>query len=220
MVTRVRLAVVGTGGAPVPHKFLRQAAPTGDLALVLPGSGYTADMPLLHYPARLLLEAGADLLALEYAYGGLAAPERERRLAADVGAACRAALAQRPYEWVTLLGKSLGTIAMAGLFAAGIVPPEARAIWLTPVLGDDHVWAAMQRTRPPAVVAIGTADPFYDAGRLAAVRATAGVEAVVVDGADHGLELPGDVLGSLAALERVVRAVQRLLTAGGDHARR
>ncbi len=109
MVTRDKVDAVGFGGAPVPHKFLRQGTPTGHLALVLPGSGYTADMPLLHYPARLLLEAGADLLALEYAYGGLASPERERRLAADVGAACRAALAQRPYERVTLLGKSLGT---------------------------------------------------------------------------------------------------------------
>jgi len=218
MVTRVRLAVVGTGGAPVPHKFLRQDAPTGDLALVLPGSGYTADMPLLHYPARLLLEAGADLLVLEYAYGAAPPPERER-LFADVGAACRAALAQRPYDRVTLLGKSLGTLAMAALLDAGTVPADARAIWLTPTLDDDRIWARLRRAGGGAVVAIGTADPRYDAARLAAVWATPGIETVVVDGADHGLELPGDVPGSLAALGRVVRAVQHLLALGASDAR-
>lgn len=216
MLTNKVLEIAGYRNEPVPHKYLQWEEKTRHVAIVLPGMGYTADMPVLYYPSRLLLDAGADLLVVEYAYNrradftALPAPEREQWLFADVSAACRAALAQRPYQRVTLLGKSLGTLAMARLLAAEPSLAGARTVWLTPLLNDDRVWAQLRRGGRPAVVAIGTADRFYDATRIAGVRETPEAEVVIVDGADHSLELAGDVLGSLAAMERVLRAVRRL----------
>lgn len=215
MPTKQTLAIVGYRDEPVPHRFFRQDGETRHVAIVLPGMGYTTDMPLLHYPARLLLQTGADLLVVDYAYSrradfaALPPSEREAWLFADVVAAYRAALAQRPYHEVTLLGKSLGTLAMARLLATEAELVGARTVWLTPLLTDDRVWAQLRRAGRPSVVAIGTADPFYDEARIAEVRALSGTEVVVIDGADHSLELPGDALGSLAALERVLRALQR-----------
>lgn len=216
MPTKQVLEIAGYRDEPVPHRFFRQDGETRHVAIVLPGLGYTADMPLLHYPARLLLQAGADLLAVDYAYSRradfTALPQDEQRqwLVADVSAACRAALAQGPYRQITLLGKSLGTVAMARLLDTEAALEHARTVWLTPVLTDDRVWAQLRREGRPSVVAIGTADPLYDEARIAEARALPGTEVVVIDGADHSLELPDDVFGSLAALEEVLRALQRL----------
>lgn len=215
MLINKDLELFGFRNEPVPHKFHQWEEETRHVAIVFPGMGYTADMPLLYYPSRLLLEAGADLLTVDYAYNrpdftALSGPGREQWLFADVSAACRAALAQRPYQRVTLIGKSLGTLAMAHLLATEPGLEGARTVWLTPLLSNDRVWTELRRAGRPAVVAIGTADRFYDATRIAEARATPDVDAVVIDGADHSLELRGDVLGSLAALERVLRAVQRI----------
>lgn len=217
MLTKQTLEIVGYRDEPVPHRFFRQDRETRHLAIVLPGMGYTADMPLLHYPAQLLLQAGADVLVVDYAYSqradfaALPPSEREAWLFADVSAAFRAALAQRPYHAVTLLGKSLGTLAMARLLDTEAELAGARTVWLTPVLTNDRVWAQLRHAGRRSVVAIGTADPFYDEARIAEVRALPGTEVVVIDGADHSLELPGDALGSLAALEQVLHALRRLL---------
>jgi hypothetical protein len=54
---------------------------------------------------------------------------------------------------------------------------------------------------------IGTADPHYDETHLEEIqRATKG-EVLVIEGGDHSLEIDGDVLKSLRAIERVMRAV-------------
>src|SRR5919201_1355743 len=97
------LAITGYRDEPVPHTFLRQDQAARHLAILLPGIGYTCAMPLLYYPARLLLARGADVLRVEYAYQRredftAAAPDEQgRRVVADVTAACHAVLAQREY---------------------------------------------------------------------------------------------------------------------------
>jgi hypothetical protein len=44
------------------------------------------------------------------------------------------------------------------------------------------------------------------------VEATGG-EAVVIDGADHGMDIPGDPVASVQGLERIVAALARFLPA-------
>jgi pimeloyl-ACP methyl ester carboxylesterase len=58
---------------------------------------------------------------------------------------------------------------------------------------------------------IGTADPYHDAAHLAEVQHATRGETVVVDGADHSLELAGDVLQSLETMTQVMRAVQEFV---------
>lgn len=216
------LEVAGHRGNPVPNTFLRQRGETAHLAVVLPGAGYTCQMPLLYYPTRLLLGAGADVLWVEYAYLGQAAfralpdDEQERRFFADVEAALRTGGAQRSYARLTLVGKSLGTLAMGHLLgarAAGAAGGRADAVWLTPLLRNERLRRQIGEHRPPSCIVIGTADPHYDPALLDEVRVATGGAAVVVNGADHSLEVAGDVRRSLQALERTVRAVQTLVGA-------
>jgi hypothetical protein len=217
MAAAKTLEINGYRGAPVPHTFFQQEKEADHLAILLPGVGYSAHMPLLYYPLRLSLDLGADALRVEYAYaaraeyGALSAQEQARWLLTDVTAACRAALAQRRYREITLVGKSLGTLAMGHLLTAEPDLSRAQAIWLTPLLWNEPLRTQIQRARPRSLFAIGTADTHYNAAYLAELKAATGGEAVVVEGANHSLEIAGDVMGSLRALERVMRAVQAFL---------
>jgi hypothetical protein len=212
-----RLDVIGYHDESVPHTFFRQEDETDHLAILVPGGRYTAHMPLLYYPMRLLLTLGADALRIEYAYmdraeyQALPPAERMRWLFTDVTAASRAALAQRPYHQVTLVGKSLGTLAMGHLLTTENALQKAQAIWLTPLLWNDLWRSQVQRARPRSLFASGTADPHYDAAHLAELQAATDGQAVLVEGANHSLEIEGDVMASLQALEQVVQAVQTFL---------
>ena len=62
------LTINGYHGESVPNHLHRQETETDHLALVLPGFGYSCDMPLLYFTVNHLLEGGADVLQVEYQY--------------------------------------------------------------------------------------------------------------------------------------------------------
>ncbi len=72
--------------------------------------------------------------------------------------------------------------------------------------------AQIARWGGPSLFAIGTADPYYDAAALAEVQAATKGATVVIADADHGLEIPGDVVRSLQAMIEVVQALERFLS--------
>jgi hypothetical protein len=217
MNSSMTLDIRGHRGQAVPNTFFAQDSETHHLALVFPGFGYTVHMPVLYYPRRLLLERGADALLVEYDYRGRVDfrmprdPERDHWFFDDVAAACAAGLKQRSYSGVTLVGKSLGTLAMGYLLAEASRLSGARCVWLTPLLRDDWLRAQMRRARGHSLFVIGTADSHYDPAYLEEVQLASGGESMVVQGADHSLEIEGDTVGSIRAMEQTVRVMQRFL---------
>jgi len=217
MYSSTTLDIRGHRGQAVPNTFFAQDSETQHLAVVFPGLGYTAHMPVLYYPRRLLLERGADALLVEYDYRGredFRMPrdrERDGWFFDDVAAACAAGLGQRPYSGVTLVGKSLGTLAMGYLLTEDARLSRARCIWLTPLLRDDRLRAQMRQARGHSLFVIGTADSHYDPAYLEEVQLAPGGESVVIQGADHSLEIEGDTVGSIRAVEQTVRVMQRFL---------
>ena len=217
MVQKSALPVTGYRDEPVPNRFFRQEQGADHLALLLPGIGYTADMPLLHYSGHLLLQHAVELLVVDYAYSqnplfrAAAEADRVQWLLEDVTAAWDAVVSRRQYKRYTLLGKSLGTLAMGQLLLSRPVLSNAAAIWLTPLLGENRLVEVMRQHRGPSLIAIGTADPAYVPNALATIQGETGAETILVEGADHGLELPGDALGSVRMLERVMRRVDQFL---------
>lgn len=211
------LVITGFEGLPVPNRLLRPERAIDRLAVLLPGFGYTLDMPLFYYAENLLLERGWDVLRVEYAYNRLPGDASGwrvllgERLLADAAAAWRAGRAQGAYSEVVFVGKSLGTQAMGHLLTAPDPPQRMRAVWLTPLLSIARLREQIAAFGGPSLFVIGTADEEYDAEALDALIAATGGEAVVVAGADHGMDIPGDPIASIRAMDQFVAALGRFL---------
>ncbi len=208
------LSITGYAGKNVPNRFFRQGGAAPTLAVLFPGMNYSCDMPLLFYPLKLLLDRGAEVLQVraDYtvpAYRSLPPEERSAWLAADAQAAVQAARQQGKYSKLVLVGKSIGTIALAHLAP---LEPEAVSIWLTPLLHNPLVVSAAEHNRGAALFVAGTDDDLYDAAALERIQAATRADAELIRGGDHSLEVEGNFFASLKALDQVMQAIAGFLS--------
>jgi len=206
------LDITGYRGLPVPNSMVRVVENAVRLAVIFPGLRYTTSMPGCYYPGLVMLFKGADVLNVDYDYTkpefqALSDGEQSRRIEADASAAVRTALSAGKYEKITLIGKSLGTIVLGQLLAAEPVLKDADFIWLTPVLRSPPAQQAMKSRPHHGLFVIGTADTQYDGSKLTEVVQSTGAESLVLPGVDHGLEIPGDVPGTIRAMETIARRI-------------
>jgi predicted alpha/beta-hydrolase family hydrolase len=214
------LEIAGHGNRKVPNTFFRQQESASRLVVVLPGIGYTCQMPLLYYPTRVAIELGMDVLWLEYDYirdadyQALPEAKKEYRLFCDTEAALRVAQSQRPYNLVILIGKSMGTRAISHLVTldSGILGGIA---WITPVLTDLNVRAQIKGRKNDLIV-LGTADHYFDQPYVAELMAAKNNELLLVDGADHSMEIQGNTLRSVQIMEEITGIVRSFLLRFGN----
>jgi pimeloyl-ACP methyl ester carboxylesterase len=163
----------------------------GPTAVAMPGA-MLAGMPALYYAFEPLLDAGWRIV--------LAWCERVTDRQSE------------PWEWIAvrtqaaidyaggadlIVAKSVGTLA---------APFDVPAVWLTPLLNEDEVVAALRARTQPSLFVGGTDDPMWNG----AVARELG-EAVEIEGADHGLARIEDA-------PRVAKAVAAF-SAGLGHGR-
>lgn len=211
------LGILGSDNQPLPHSFVRQDGETSHLAIFLPGYAYGPDRPALHYPVRLLTELGADALILKKIYasvpGFASLPENERirMIVADALSACTAGLARREYSRITLVGKSLGTIAMARLLKLLPELQDAECIWLTPILQHERSRAIILEKKPRSLFVIGTADQYYDPEILQELEQGTNGRSLVLPDAHHGLEVADSTRRSIAHMDTMIASIQDFL---------
>jgi hypothetical protein len=210
------LNIKGHGGTPLPNRFLKQAGRAGGLAVFLPGLNYMCDNPLLYYTANLLVARGVDVLQL---WANYAVPEHQslskgdqlKWLLDDAGALIAAGRGQRDYGHLILVGKSIGTLTMGALFGQFDSLADASSIWFTPLIRYPFVVEGALHARGKALFLAGTADATYDAGAMARIEAREGARVMVVDDANHSLEIPGDTPHSLDVMKNIVQTVGTFL---------
>lgn len=211
------LKIPGFRDEPVPNGFFKQEQDTKHLALVFPGLGYTNQMPILYYAGRTLELQGADVLRVDYAYNlrseyeTLTFAGKMQWLLTDVTAAFQIALSQRSYAKITLVGKSLGTLAMGHILTHSDFSHSVQCVWLTPLLRNERLRDQIKKVPHKAFFVIGTADPFYDPGILKELETATSGKSVVIPGADHGLEIHADMGRSLQALREWVKELEIFL---------
>jgi len=217
MTQTVQLEILGMDGKQIPNTFLQQEQDTRHLALILPGIRYTGHMPVLYYPRMLLAQRWVDVLNLDADYSHLDLKSRSRDQALepvyqDAAAALRVGMAQRDYVRVTLIGKSLGTWSMGRLVVEGQhLPNRVDCVWLTPMLNNPAWRELVVCGKRLNLIVTGTADPYYRAAALNEIEHSIGCYKMVVDGADHLLEIPGNATESLKVLQRLIKILDAFL---------
>jgi hypothetical protein len=208
----------GYQNQPVPNTFTMHPNPADHLGVILPGYRYSADMPSLYYTRQVLLDQGADTLSVDYDYSRtdfMKMPQkvRDEWMSTDVLAACNAVFSQHRYKNVTLVGKSLGTIAMGHLLADHRFRHSA-CIWLTPMLTVDWLCSRIREIRPRSLFIIGTADQYYRPDILQQLENVTKGRSVVIKGVNHAMEIQGDIQGSIMALIQMSQSVQAFIQEG------
>jgi pimeloyl-ACP methyl ester carboxylesterase len=193
-----------SAGAPegFPAAIHRPDAPRR--VVLLPGARYPTRAPLLWFAREVAVARGFGVLEVldeppagEVAGGDPFSWVRDR--------ATRALDHDPPSELDVVIGKSLSSD-VADLAADRELP----AVWLTPLLDRPGILAALARTPRPTLLVGGTADPTW---RADALPDNVMVDRLELDGLDHGLQLPGDPQASLVALRKVVKKLDRFLSA-------
>ena len=210
----VRLPLKTSNGYPLVHKFYRQEGEAHGLLVTFPGDRYGVDGPMLYYLSELMWARGWDTLAVTYGFQLTMEP-----FSADVIPGllqeCRSAveevLAQRTYPRLGLAGKSLGAGVVAYLCQSEPSLVEARAVFFTPALGTPLFDPILVEIHHPSYIAIGTQDRFYDPEILDTLRSSRHFELTVIEGADHSMDILGDIESSMKAVGKIVGEVGEFL---------
>lgn len=217
MVSREQSDIKGYDGSPLKNRFYRQSNKTQDIALVFPGLAYNSTMPLLHYSIQAILATGINVLSVDYDYSNnpkfLKQSIRARSdwLIGDVEAALKFVTNEEKQDVVCLAGKSLGTLALGHLLETRKELRDAKTIWLTPLIKNPDLMEQMLSYMKNAIMVIGTNDSQYDSSIIDRLNANTQLGGIVIDGANHSLEIEGEVIKSLRVLLQIVTIIQQFL---------
>lgn len=185
-----------------PRVELRRWPGSGEAAsserrlLVLPGKGYTVQLPGLHLPMRTLALQGWQPWTATWS--GIDDVHGVGGFMALAVQACEDFVHQVGGLPDLVLAKSIGTLA-AGWVADHAVP----AIWTTPLLNNEVCVRDLRRSAAPAMLMGGSEDPLWDD----AAAARTGLPSIVVEGADHSWQI-GGWRAELAGFERICEAIE------------
>lgn len=170
--------------------------------VLVPGRGYGPQAPLLDLASEAFYDLGAPYETVEWTVpGGLLETGPEPFVRAYVQAALhRLGPDARP----VIVAKSLGT--HAARLAAEL---ELPAIWLTPLLNQAPIAAAIAANPAPALLVGGSADKSWVPGAATG----SGKTVVTIDGGDHGLRPPGPLRAYTDSLGVVATAMEKFLAA-------
>jgi hypothetical protein len=210
MYTEKTLPIYGLYDRSIPNSYLQQEETANELTVVFPGFNYTTNMPLLYYPARLMLNRRSDVMLIDTHYGKqpefkeMTDEEQELWVFTDAEAAWEQVWKQRLYERITLISKSMGGLAAAYLAASDPRMSDVTCIWLTPLLTNETFRTYIQQGQPRSLFITGNSDRYYSAHYLRVLEDETRGDHLVFEHANHSLELKNDLTGTIRLLERVI----------------
>ncbi|WP_243354392.1 alpha/beta hydrolase [Bacillus litorisediminis] len=217
MVNRKSYPLTNSKGRTIESALFTKDDKNHKLAILLPGAGYNTKMPIFYYATRLFLEMEYDVLHINYDFSGkeyekLSNDEFFRCIKEDVFAGYDEVISDLHYQEFAVLGKSLGTIAMASLFDEKKELGQAKAIWLTPLIHNHFVFEHMINTAQKSFAVIGTNDFCFREERWREIKEKANYDTLLLDQADHSLDKKGDVLSSIEALKTTMEQIKRFVS--------
>lgn len=179
------------------------------LAVILPGTGYHKDKPLLYYSTKLAIRLGYDIQQVDY----LEFFENINYQAAEMAEAAGKAFAKAEkvlgnldfsqYMDVVFIGKSFGTVVASKYVDEHNL--DACQIWYTPVIETfDH-------EAKNVIAFTGTKDPIADTKLIHEKARAMNIPLHIYEDANHSLET-GDVIKDLEILQAVMQITKEKLS--------
>lgn len=182
----------------------------GKLAVVLPGAGYSCKQPLLYFAIQVLLKKHFEVLTINNVYAddpkwsNLPTVESALRVVEEDSIKLFSEISQKFSCGIhTLLGRSLGTYAIACLLEQHLISPK-QIVWQSPSLNGK--WEIIRSCGIMGFGIVGTADERYES-----VKPHLPEHKLIVNNADHGMEIPNDPVQSIEILKRVTLATEEWL---------
>ncbi|WP_462408626.1 alpha/beta family hydrolase [Neobacillus sp. Marseille-QA0830] len=201
----------------IPYTWLRGQKSNKSICIMLPGIGYTTQLPLFYYATNVCMTQNIDVLHVNYQFkeneqfANLPDAEQEQWIYEDVKATVAEVLKDAEYKQCFLLSKSIGTIPMALEWAQQNFIHKSFGIWLTPLLKDEKVYQAILATEVPSLCVIGSNDHHFMEERVESFKQNKLVRTVVIPKADHSLEVSGDISATLGAVRLVIDNLQAFI---------
>ena len=172
------------------------------LAVILPGTGYTKDKPLLYYAGTIAMKKGYEIFNVDYDkfFAGVNYRNKDE-MDAVTGKAYEYAARKldeidfSKYETVAFIGKSFGTI--VGTTYAAEHGLDLQQVWYTPVM------EAYEKAVGNIVAFMGDKDPIANVDEALSRAKEKGIPLHVYPDANHSLAT-GDALIDIDTLKDVM----------------
>lgn len=205
------IPVESSWGVQTWNLLITHQPPSSTLTVLFPGTYYPCEAPLLWYARKGAASAGSDVLALEYGYWAAhAEPDFDadwKRIVAEAVTAIERVRFGAQYRRLVFVSKSIGTY-MAGQAATRISDVPIRHLFMTPI----PLAISLMQEHGGSVV-VGERDPTFTSEHIAQISDVDRLSVTVVPGANHNLEIDGDIDGSLRILRQVAETSAELVRA-------
>ncbi len=207
--------VVGYRKMQVPFSLVSEEENSKNLVVFLPGVAYTVQSPAFHYAQEIFLDNSFDVLQVNYRYNDksydeFSTEELSEAIKHDVRTVLDKVLTNTSYEKFYFVGKSLGTIAMSSELNRDIFK-EAHAIWLTPLLQRDDVFATMVNSENRGLCIIGDNDRCYVEERFNQLKDKPNLVAKLLPNVNHSLEYDHNMVESIDVLKSLIYDIQEFV---------
>ncbi|MGM8214840.1 alpha/beta hydrolase [Bacillaceae bacterium W0354] len=194
--------VVKTKHGEIPTTLIKKNQHSKKLAVVLPGAGYTANAPLLHYSTGVYLHKGFDVFHVKYNYPkDIFTNMSDEDFAEEVITVINSV--KNEYEEFVFITKSLGTLALAHIIETANIN-ISHNIWLTPLIHMESVYQKMLTSKYKGLVIIGDEDPCYNEERYHTFTENTLLTTHLIKGTNHALEYSDDPVNSVNVLKEIV----------------
>jgi hypothetical protein len=209
------LKIVGFNGQSLQNVLEPSKPDNQHLAVFLPGIAYGMTFPAMYYPRMVLYSLGADELRIEPTYrlaGWKEISESQKTdcVIADAKAILEAINNLKQYGRVTFVGKSIATLVLAQIIEQRF-SLESEFIWLTPLFKNNHFLETITTKNHRSIFFIGSSDQHYDPALIEQVSKASAGQVIVLEGANHSLEIAGDVFGSIQIQARIANQIKEFL---------
>ncbi|WP_245827573.1 alpha/beta hydrolase [Paenisporosarcina indica] len=199
---------IGYKGMSVPFTLLSIKENSDNLAIFLPGAGYTVKSPVFHYSEDLYLNKSFDVLQVNYQYNDkiyddFSKEELSEAIKYDVRTVLDQVLMDTSYKNFYLIGKSLGTIALSTELSRDMFK-DAKIVWLTPLIHREDVLKAMVASNHKGLCFIGDNDRCYSEERYNQVTSNPNIVSRLFDKVNHSLEYDNNPVESIDVLKNII----------------